>query len=116
MGREVWIAISPGTDESDVALEMQVRIGGPLGKTCRDRSSSLKSYFRSGLEVTFVPDLGEKVGIRCLLEHEDAQGRGDFRLKLRWVDAAGNAGAWSAWFNLPRGAEPWRRIEEFEKL
>lgn len=91
LGSTLGVDAGPGVDESDVALELEVRQEGqPM---CRDLAVWLRPHFQAGDGIELDgPQPGS--GTQCFALPADST----VSLRVRWRDAAGNYGPWSAWW------------------
>lgn len=99
-GGEVWIDIERGVEASETALQVEVRSGG---HECHDLTLVPRSYLRFGVTVDLFVANGRIPGDGTYCFEELPHPTEAATLRVRWIDAAGNVGPWSAEWELPAG-------------
>lgn len=99
-GGEVWLDIEPGVETSATAMEIEVHRGQ---RACTELAPVHRGYLRFGTTLDFY-SMNRRMpgdGTYCFegLPHPNEAAS----LRVRWIDAAGNTGAWSDVGALPAG-------------
>lgn len=102
-GGEAWLSFAPGKEDSPLFLELAL---SGVGETCRDYVYVPKAALPLGVTIDLVDPRGPTpgTGTRCFQGLPDPAAA--HTLRVRWWDAAGNAGPWSGGWTLAAGLSP----------